>query len=66
MNHPVIDMIGNGTKVYHFNEAVKANPLLRRQIDKLVKSGHFCVQLDTSYPKPAKYWIASYFTQCAA
>ena len=66
MEHPIIDMIGRGCRVYLANETVKSNPALRRQIDKHVKSGAFSVQFDGNYPKPAKYWIATYCTQCAA
>ena len=66
MESEIINMIGTGQRVYQMNEAVKASPSLRRQIDNLVKSGAFCVQIDPSFPTPQKYWIATYFTQCAA
>ena len=66
MEHPIIDMIGCGCRVYFANETVKSNPAIRRQIDKFVKSGAFSVQFDGNHAKPAKYCIATYFTQCAA
>ena len=66
MEKSIIDMIATGERIYFCNETVKANPALRRLINKMVAKGIFSVQLDVSYPKPAKFWVASYFTQCAA
>ena len=54
MEHPIIDMIGRGCRVYFANETVKSNPAIRRQIDKFVKSGAFSVQFDGNHAKPAK------------
>ena len=66
MGKSIQDMIGTGERVHFTNETVKANPAIRRWIDKMVRNGTVSVQFDYSYPKPVKFWIHTYFTQCAA